>query len=150
MFAISDSWLITFLSEFTTTWNQLVSHSPATKPWGFTRVFGMLKTGLQEVVLWKRTGHKLLSLPLTETSTPMLVFGQPAAFSPRLVPPILCSRQIGRIRVLMLLAETGSDGCKTSSWFTITALTSNASLRVYRQNARDQGSSKTDFSHKLC
>lgn len=100
-------------------------------------------TGQQEAALWRLTGHKLLSLPPTGTSTPMLVFGQleNRAATRRVLPPPLGTPR-GRSKGWTPPAETDSGGCIRSTWFTITALTSNASLKASLRNASTLDSSK--------
>lgn len=57
-------------------------------------------------------------------------------------PPILCRPVNGRIKLLMQLKGTESDGCNRSTWFTTIAVTLNVSLKVSQLNASDQGSSR--------
>ena len=85
-------------------------------------------TGQQEVGLLRLTGQKLHLQPLTETSKPVLC--------PH--PPILCRPVNGKIKHLMQLEGTESDGCKRNTWFTTTALTLKGSLKVSHLSANGQ------------
>ena len=98
-------------------------------------------TGQQEVGLLRLTGQKLHLQLLTETSKPMLVFG-PRSHPVSPCPPIPCRPVNGRIKLLMQLKGTESDGCNRSTWFTTIAMTLNVSLKVSQPNASDQGSSR--------
>lgn len=71
----------------------------------------------------------------------MLVFG-PRSHPVSPCPPIPCRPVNGRIKLLMQLKGTESDGCNRSTWFTTIAMTLNVSLKVSQPNASDQGSSR--------
>jgi hypothetical protein len=110
--------------------NQLEFHFPRANPWGFTLASGMLMTGLQEVDWSKLTGLRRPSPHTIETSRPMPVLGLTVLL---LVVPSLPALSLtvhGTPMSLMLQVEEDWDGFRNISWFTTTALTWDASLRV--------------------
>lgn len=135
---------IAFQLGCSTTWKRLVFHILTSKQWGFTRVCGMLITGQHKEGEWRLIGQKLLLLLIIGTSAPMLVFIRKDHHRPVCRRPSLSWRMIKRGRIMVLMLKEGIDfvGCKRSTWFTTTALTSNASLKAYPRNARDQDSSR--------
>ena len=90
----------------------------------------MLMTGLQEVDWSKLTGPRRPSPHTTETSRPTPVLGLTVLL---LVVPSLPAPSLtvhGKPMSLMLQVEEDWDGFRNISWFTTTALTWDASLRV--------------------
>ena len=108
--------------------NHLAFHIRRTKQWECTLVYGMQMTGLQEVDLSRQTGLKLHSLLPTGTSKLMLVFCQTEHL-------LVLQIAIGSLNNLIQQVKTGSNGCRTTTWFTITAPTLTGFPKASLQNA---------------
>ena len=114
------------------TWNQREFRIRRTRRWEYTRVFGMQMTGPQEVVWWRQIGAKHLSLPRTEISKPMLVFGP---LELRLVVRIPSIRIHGCLRSWIQQEKRSWNGCRRTTWSTITALILRGFPKAILQNA---------------
>ena len=108
--------------------NQWEFPSQRTSPWGYTQASGTRMTGPQEEGWWKLTGPRHPSQHTTGTSEP----------TPR--PPQVHSLTVpSRPKNSIPTAEEGWDGFRRTSWFTTTALISNAFLKVSLLSVSAQG-----------
>jgi hypothetical protein len=122
--------------ESSRTWSLWGFPFQKTSRWGFTRVYGMLMTGLQEVAWSRQIGPWLLSPLLIEISMPKLVFclmGHLLVAQPLLLPPP--PRMLGSQRSLIQQGRRGWNGPGRITWYTITAKISIDFPKVYLRNA---------------
>lgn len=116
----------------------LESHFPLANLWGCTPACGMLMTGQPKVAVWRLTGPKHLSPLPTGNSMPM----QTELVLIRGPQTLKMKTRHGVHKGLIQLGETEFDGCKTSTWSTTTATTSNGFQVAVLLNARAPDSSK--------
>lgn len=130
----ASMWM-TFQLENSRRWR--IFRSRRTRRWEFTQLYGMPMTGQRKADVWRQTGamHHLL-LP-TETSMLMHVFGQMAhLLATQMIHLLDGAVSPGYGSGLMMESEDRWNGCRTTTWYTITAKTINVFPTVLPPNAR--------------
>lgn len=114
--------------------SQTVFHTHNTKPWGYTQACGVLRIGQQGVGLWRLTGRKPHSLLRTKTSVQTLAFG---LMEHLLVVPVTLGVTVipGYQNSWTTRHKARWNGCRTTTWFTITALIPRGSPKACLRNA---------------
>ena len=136
VFSVSQ-WMVHQLGS-SRTWNRREFRIRRTRRWEYTRVCGMQMTGPQEVVWWRQIGAKRHSLPLTEISEPMHVFGR---LELRLVVRIH-----GCLKSWIQQEKRSWNGCRRTTWSTITAQIRRGSHKAFLKNARLPKDNRTSLN----
>lgn len=115
--------------------SQMVFHTHNTKPWGYTQACGLLRIGQRGVGLWRLTGRKPHSLLRTKTSVQTLAFGLMEHLPVVPVVPLGVTVIHGYQNSWTTRPKARWNGCRTTTWFTITALIPRGSPKACPRNA---------------